>query len=86
MVEAAAQWRCSPVQSREAGDTAAPDHGLVQVPTSHQRTQELGQDEYRHELANGLLTPEHPVGTHHQVSGVTRGPQSRDPSTPHGHH
>ena len=71
MVEATARWRCSPAR-RGGGDTAAAGHGLVQVPTSHERTRELGQDEYDHESANGLLTPEHPMGTQSQASLVSR--------------
>lgn len=71
MVEAAAQWRCSPAR-RGGGDRAAGSLPRVhRVPASHERTRELGQDEYNHKSANGLVTPEHPTGTHSQASPVS---------------
>lgn len=62
MAGAAAWWRRSSVQ-RGGGDTAASGHGLVQVPTPPERTQERRQGKHNHRSANRQLTPECLTGT-----------------------
>lgn len=56
---------------RGGGDTAACGRGLAQVPAAHKGTRESGQDEYDHEPAMGLPSPEHPTGAHSQASPVS---------------